>query len=96
MNYYSILDLSKTDGAIVKFEFNNCKYGLKIKYYYCNNDLTYLSLMIDQAKKAIAREMFKKYSIIVDDYKPSDFLKSKLSVEDYLKSQKVKEFNISH
>lgn len=55
-------------------EIENCgKFGLKVIKEYSENYPELLELHITKAKKAIARSVFEKHKIIIDDYVPLCF-----------------------
>lgn len=62
------------------------EYGLLINYESLKGtNLESLCSWIDKAKKSIASHVYRVHDVIIENYVPSDFEKSKLSPEDYIK-----------
>lgn len=87
----------KSDRIIVKYDHSEDKrYGLAIPFKSIQGmNLDSVCSWIDKSKIAIARQIYKDHDLIIDNYIPSDFEKSKSSPEDYLKKceQEAKEYN---
>lgn len=74
----------KSDKAIISYTHpeSGKSYGLAIKYIPI--DLDSFCSWIQKAKTSIARQVYHVHDVILDDFKPSEFEKSKLSPEEYV------------
>lgn len=87
----------KSDRIIIKYDHSETeRYGLAITHKSIQGmNLQSVCSWINKVQEQIARHVYKKHDLILDNYIPSHFEKSKLSPEDYLErcKQEAKEYN---